>query len=232
MKIEVCVPNGAQYEAAVAAFAGDSSFAVVRASLTCGSYACIATAGDSFGGMSGGIDGAVNTHLSSFTPYELVQRHVRHAILEEHGGELPVGCSVVVTTQHPKHRVLIYAPIVRVRLPLHAALREDSIAPYLAFRAVLLRAAALVRRRDVQGVSVPLFGAGAGELSVERVCAQMMHANASLVRVPAFMRGDGADLLTEVARDHRDLVASCSRSYALQDVGDSDSEEPCVQRRG
>ena len=226
MKIEVCVPNGAQYEAAVAAFAADSAFAVVRASLTCGSYACIATAGDSFGGMSGGIDGAVNTHLSSFTPYEFVQRHVRHAILEEHGGELPVGCSVVVTTQHPKHRVLIYAPIVRVRVQPPAALREDSIAPYLAFRAVLLRAAALVRRRDVQGVSVPLFGAG--ELSVERVCAQMMHANASLVRVPAFMRGEGADLLTEVARDHRELMAIPSRSYALKDVEDDPDSDSSV----
>ena len=80
-----------------------------------------------------GVDGAVNTYLSSTTPNEYVQDRVKARIVQDDHGELPVGSAVAVTTAHHFHRVLIYAPTMRVPEPLP----EDTIVPYLAFRAVL-----------------------------------------------------------------------------------------------
>ena len=222
LKIEVCVPNGAQYEAASAALAADAAFTVVRASVTCGTHTCIATAGDSFGGMSvAGSSSAVHPHLSSYTPFEFVQRRVKDAIVEEHGGELPVGCAVVVQTQHPRHRLLLYAPTARV--PDGSPLPPDTIAPFLACRAVLLRAAELARRRTISGISLPLFAGFVGEVPVARVCAQMLHAHASLTQIPAFMRAEGE--AAAALENHRRLLGGCADDDDDDEEEDDDADE-------
>lgn len=194
--IEVCVPDRETFETARGCFAADCTFTVVHASITRAAHPCIASAGNSFGGMSGGVDGAINTHLSSFTPEEYVQARVKRMIVERHAGELPVGCAIGVATAHPTHTLLIYAPTMRVPAPLP----KDTIAPYLAFRAALLRAA----YHGFRSISVPLFGTGAGEVPVERACAQMMRARASIADIPSMMFGDNE--LTTMRADHRSLT--------------------------
>lgn len=194
----MCVPGAAAFEAARAALASDAAFTVVRASIVSGSHGCLARAGNSFGGMSGGVDGVVNTHLSSYSPGEYVQARVKRAIVADYAGELPVGCAVAVATLNPRHRVLVYAPTMRVPAPLP----PDTIAPYLAFRAVLLKAAAC----QLAGISVPLFGTGAGEVPVARACAQMLRARASIARLPPLVGADNE--LTSMHADHRELLAS------------------------
>ena len=156
-----------------------------------------ATAGNSFGGMSGGVDGAVNTHLSSYTPCEYVQDRVKAAIVEQFAGELPVGAAVVVATAHPRHTTLIYAPTMRVPGPLP----EDTIVPYLAFRAVLVA----LKRSGMRSVSTPLFGTGAGEVPVAKACRQMLRAAASVEACGRTMLQPNE--LFSMHRDHRELLA-------------------------
>ena len=196
--IEVCVPDSAQFEIAAAIFSSCPRFFTVRqTSIVNASHRSIATAGNSFGGMSGGVDGAVNTHLSSYTPCEYVQDRVKAAIVEQFAGELPVGAAVVVATAHPRHTTLIYAPTMRVPGPLP----EDTIVPYLAFRAVLVA----LKRSGMRSVSTPLFGTGAGEVPVAKACRQMLRAAASVEACGRTMLQPNE--LFSMHRDHRELLA-------------------------
>jgi O-acetyl-ADP-ribose deacetylase (regulator of RNase III) len=198
MIVEVCV-LARDFEAACEAMAGAPGVAVVCKSIVGASHATIASAGNSFGGMSGGVDGIVNTHLSSFTPESYVQDLVKRRILRDFDGELPVGAAVAVATMHPRHTALIYAPTMRVPGPLPA----DTIAPYLAFRAVLVTAV----RVGVDAVSVPLFGTGAGEVSVRKACMQM---HAALESIDALSRiTNSPNELTLARRHHTMLLGLC-----------------------
>ena len=193
--IEVCVPQQDQYDIASSVFSSCPYFTVRRTSIVNASHPCIATAGNSFGGMSGGVDGAVNTHLSSVTPDEYVQDRVKAQIVKVYAGELPVGSAVAVTTAHPVHQTLVYAPTMRVPGPLPT----DTIAPYLAFRAVLVT----LKRLDICHLSTPLFGTGAGEVPVSKACGQMIHALTSLNDRTMLNPNE----LFFMHRDHRELLS-------------------------
>jgi O-acetyl-ADP-ribose deacetylase (regulator of RNase III) len=187
MLIEVCV-LGADYEIARAALADSPAFTVQCKSIVNASHATIATKGNSFGG----VDGIVNTHLSSVI--HRIQDFVKRKIIEEYAGELPVGTAIAISTLHPKHRTLIYAPTTRVPGPLPI----DTLAPYLAFRAVLVAA----NRIGVDAISVPMFGTDEGEVSVRKACLQMQAALDSIDSIGSAC----ADELTLAHRHHRMLL--------------------------
>ena len=194
--IEVCVPQKDAFEIARSVFTSScpQHFTVRQTSIVNASHPCLATAGNSFGGMSGGVDGAVNTYLSSTTPDEYVQDRVKASIVKCYDGELPVGSAVAVATGHPFHRTLIYAPTMRVP----ASLPDDTIVPYLAFRAVL----ATLKRLETYSVSTPLFGTGAGEVPVSKACKQMVRALQSLNDRTMLQPNE----LFLMHRDHQELL--------------------------
>jgi O-acetyl-ADP-ribose deacetylase (regulator of RNase III) len=196
MGIELCIPNKREFDIASPIFTTNPNFSVENKSITEASYSCIASAGNSFAGMSGGVDGIINTHLSAFSE-GYVQEFVKKTIVEKFKGELPVGSAVSVYTLHPRHKVLIYAPTMRIP----ESLPKDTIAPYLAFRAVLVEA----ERLGIDGVSVPLFGTGAGEVPVDLACRQMLRAYESIERIPRLM--SQRNELFSMRKDHSELMA-------------------------
>jgi O-acetyl-ADP-ribose deacetylase (regulator of RNase III) len=107
-----------------------------------------------------------------------VEQRVRHAVLNYHGGELPVGQVVAVRTGERMPAWLISAPTLRApgeRLP------DDTVHPYLAARAVFRfwrdeqvepgRPA----REEIDVIAMPGLGTGVGGVRPEN-CARQVAA--------------------------------------------------------
>lgn len=195
--IELCVPDRSTYEAARGFFAERREdhrgrIEVAHKSIVAARHTALVSAGNSFAEMNGGVDGIINTHLSSCSA-AYVQDAVKAVIRAQFAGELPVGQCVVVRTQHPAHTHLAYAPTMRVAEDVSASLNA-----YLAFRGALLE----LRRAGIASASAPLFCTGAGGMAPLTSCFQMLEAWQTL---------DGGTLLdgdwTTFHRHHRTLVA-------------------------
>ncbi|WP_432890610.1 macro domain-containing protein [Kribbella sp. CA-245084] len=136
----------------------------------------VLTAGNSYGQMDGGVDRA----LAGYWPN--VQRSVWAAIADEHHGYQPVGSASVVPTGDEACRWLIYAPTMRVPMPLTG---EMDIAVHDAFWAALL---AVDRAADsITRIAAPGFGTGYGRVPPRRA-AQLMAAAYTMWRLPATAR--------------------------------------------
>lgn len=120
----------------------------------------------------GGVDGYLNTHLSAYTPNKYIQEDVKNIINNDYYGELPIGSSILVKTQHPKHKQLIYSPTMRVAEDV-----SNSINAYIAFRSALV----LMKNNNIGLVSSPLFCTGAGNMDIRKACLQMKEAYNSVV---------------------------------------------------
>ncbi|HVV13560.1 macro domain-containing protein [Amycolatopsis sp.] len=132
----------------------------------------IVSPANSFGWMRGGIDAV---YARAFPG---VEQNVRSAVLALHGGELPIGETVVVPTGEPVPAWLISAPTMREpgeRLPV------DTVHPYLAARAVFLRWRdgklddGVEIRRVVDTIAMPGLGTGIGGVSPQ-TCARQVAA--------------------------------------------------------
>ena len=173
MKIELCVPDVPAYNIARNVFAQSKDFEVRNTSITNANAAFMASPGNSFGEMNGGVDGIINTHLSSNLTNYRRDTLVKDAICKSYAGELPVGSAVVVhVPYHPKQNYLIYAPTMRVA----EELPQESINAYLAMRAVLVAYEQKFKSRNAV-IACPLFCTGAGAMPVERACRQMLEAH-------------------------------------------------------
>ena len=171
MKIEFCIRDREQYETAKNIFNDCQYITVNHKSITDASYNTIVSAGNSFAEMNGGVDGMINSHLSSYTPTKYIQDDVKKFINEKFAGELPVGQSIIIPTQHPTHKYLIYTPTMRVAEDISKTLNA-----YLAFRSVLL----IMKRNNIDSASTPLFCTGAGCMDVAKACKQMKEAYLSV----------------------------------------------------
>ena len=192
------------FRCAVAAFAGTEGNNVIvrRESITKTTCPCLITAGQAFGKMNGGVDGVVNTFLSSHTPHEYVDQRVKRVIQDECAGELNVGQAVVVRTAHPVVRHLVYVATMRVPEPV-----PDTLNAYYAFRAALVAALKTgAGTSDDLSVATPLMCTGAGQMPVERACRQMRAAYDSVIT-----GGDVRHSFPEIWAKHRALVRRCSR---------------------
>ena len=171
MKIEFCIKDKASYEIAKSIFQDIPDITVSLNTITNGMYNVLISAGNSFAEMNGGVDGIINTHLSGYTPHMYIQQNVKDYINKYFMGELPVGRSVLVYTQHPKHRTLIYTPTMRVAEDV-----SNTINAYLAFRSALI----LMKDNNIYAASCPLFCTGAGCMSLVQACNQMKEAYLSV----------------------------------------------------
>lgn len=142
---------------------------VIRRPIQSTSAPAIVSAGNSFAEMNGGVDGIINTFLSSHTPEYYIQDVVKETIWRKWAGELPVGSSECVPTNgHPVCSHLIYTPTMRVA----ETLPPDTLNPYLAFRSSCLCAL----HNQLHHIATPLFCTGAGNVSVETSARQMKAA--------------------------------------------------------
>src|SRR5438874_561559 len=88
----------------------------------------IVSPANSFGIMDGGLDLAIRDELG-FS----VERKLQEVIVEQHHGELPVGCAEIIETDDSRWKYMIAAPTMRVPEPI-----PFTINAYLAFRAILV----------------------------------------------------------------------------------------------
>ena len=131
---------------------------------------------NSFGFMNGGIDALYVRHFG-----KLVEANVQRQILRDYQGELLVGQALVAETSSDVVPYVIAAPTMRVPI----SLGPETIAPFLAMRAVLL----LIRegrfsegsnagepiRDHIRHVACPGLGTGIGSVPAE-VCATQIKA--------------------------------------------------------
>lgn len=91
-------------------------------------YDCMVSAGNSFGLMDGGVDGAITRYFE----LDLMDRVQTH-ILQHFRGEQPVGTVFIIETHHPQHPFLAHTPTMRV--PISIATTDNV---YQAMWAMLL----------------------------------------------------------------------------------------------
>lgn len=128
----------------------------------------IVSPANSFGFMDGGID-AVCTHQFGYT----LERRLQALLAAEYGGELPVGCAVIVETRSSAIPWCISAPTMRV--PGAVA---DTANAYLAFRAALraVRAHNAAGHPAIRRVLCPGLATTTGRMPASRCAAQMLAA--------------------------------------------------------
>ncbi|WP_020530003.1 macro domain-containing protein [Flexithrix dorotheae] len=129
----------------------------------------IVSPANSFGYMNGGIDFSISKNLGWHIE-KLVQQKIRN----EFFGELLVGQSLIVETNHNDFPYLISAPTMRTPMTI---LRSPNV--YLAMKAILtlwkygkLENGELVKNK-VKSMAIPGLGAGVGQVP-PIVCARQM----------------------------------------------------------
>ena len=125
---------------------------------------------NSFGIMDGGLDVAIRDQLGLG-----LQTKLQRAIVDNHHGELPIGCAQVVETGDPRWPYLIAAPTMRIPESVAGTLNA-----YLAFRAVLLACT----RHPIHSLVCCGLATGIGQMEPMR-CATQMRVALQHVRGPA-----------------------------------------------
>lgn len=138
----------------------------------------VLTAGNSYGQMDGGVDRALAGHWPE------VQRSVWAAIADGHHGYQPVGSATVVPTGDEPCRWLVYAPTMRVPMPLTGGM---DIAVHDAFWAGLLAVGNHPAAHTITRIAAPGFGTGYGRVPPGRA-AQLMATAYTMWRLPATTR--------------------------------------------
>lgn len=125
---------------------------------------CIVSPSNSFGYMDGGLDYAISMKLGW-----KVQEKLQKQIQEKYNGELLVGQSELVETDHPDIPYLISAPTMRVPLEI-----ENTPNVYLAARAIFL----LLKKKEdrIKTVTISGLGTGVGHMPYDKCAKQMRMA--------------------------------------------------------
>lgn len=149
----------------------------------------IVSPANSFGFMDGGIDLVYSLRFG----WEMEAR-LRAKIDAERGGELPVGCALVVETGSPELPWLISAPTMRV--PMNVA---ETANAYLALRAALRVAA---EHEQIGSVLCPGLATMCGCMPPDRAARQMRIAWGEVCAG----EGDRLGGLAGAVRRHMELV--------------------------
>jgi O-acetyl-ADP-ribose deacetylase (regulator of RNase III) len=151
---------------------------------------------NSFGFMDGGIDLA----YSKFFGWSL-QKQLQTTLLNEFGGELPVGQAVILPTGNPQVPNLISAPTMRVPMDI-----AGTVNAYLAFRAALrsVQAFNATSSTPLSTILCPGLGTGAGKMP-PNICARQMLAAYLSVQHPTvpFNVSNAVDLHFDLLADIR-----------------------------
>ena len=137
-------------------------------------FDCMVSAANSFGLMDGGVDGAITRFFGN----QLMDR-VQKRILEDFLGEQPVGTSMIVETNHPKHPFLAHTPTMRVPMAIS---RTDNV-----YRAMLLavRQHNQISERKINIVVCPGLGTATGRVPFRQAAKQMAMAYRNFLNPPS-----------------------------------------------
>jgi O-acetyl-ADP-ribose deacetylase (regulator of RNase III) len=140
-------------------------------------FDCMVSAANSFGIMDGGVDWAI----VNFFGNDLKGR-VQKRILQEYLGEQPVGTSMIVETNHPKHPFIAHTPTMRV--PMEIA-RTDNV--YSAMWALCLAVHHHNRRSQtpIRIVACPGLGTATGHVPYHEAARQMVLAYRNYLAPPS-----------------------------------------------
>lgn len=140
-------------------------------------FDCMVSAANSFGLMDGGVDYAITQYFG----YDL-QSRVQKRILGEFLGEQPVGTSIIVETNHPKHPYIAHTPTMRV--PMDIA-RTDYV--YLAMWAMLLAVHQhnLKSEKKINVIACPGLGTATGHVSFRRAARLIALAYENFLNPPS-----------------------------------------------
>ncbi len=161
------------------------------------SYDCMVSAANSFGLMDGGVDAAI----TNFFGGEL-QLRVQRRILDQFLGEQPVGTSIIVETNHPKHPFIAHTPTMRV--PMEIA-HTDNV--YLAMWAMLLAVKQhnLKSEKKIETVACPGLGTLTGRVPFRQAARQMALAYEHFLYPPSHIDWRFADQRQEKIRYGGDM---------------------------
>jgi O-acetyl-ADP-ribose deacetylase (regulator of RNase III) len=115
---------------------------------------------------------------------------VQQQVIEQFGGEQPVGTSIIVETKHPKHPFLAHTPTMRV--PLNVA---DTDHAYQATWAMLnaVRWHNKTQGRKIDSVLCPGLGTGVGAIDVNKAAYHMALAYERFLSPPEQIDWNHAD---------------------------------------
>lgn len=149
-----------------------------------------------FGYMGGGVDAA---YLNLFGSQ--LEERLRALIAEKHG-EVPVGSAIHIhTTISSGSPILIVAPTMRIP-PMNL---DNTLNPYYAFRAALLKAKELAEGPNgIKTVVCPGIGTGTGKACVDMTARQMFAAWQNVVL-------GAPDIIPEIIKQHAWML-SCDFS--------------------
>ncbi len=158
----------AAWSAAFADWAGEVEVRTASVMSALAQIDAVVSPGNSYGDLNGGVDLAIARALPQ------VQRRVWQQIAEQHSGYLPVGAAEIVPTGDRDCRWLIYAPTMRVPMPLTGGL---DVAVHDAFWAALTAIARHNRQAapedQISSLACPGFGTGYGKVPPARAAALM-----------------------------------------------------------
>jgi O-acetyl-ADP-ribose deacetylase (regulator of RNase III) len=142
-------------------------------------FDCMVSPANSFGLMDGGVDAVI----TRFFGEELMHR-VQKRIIDEWRGEQPVGTSMIVETEHPRHPYLAHTPTMRV--PMTIA-RTDNV--YKAMWAMLLAVHHHNRAEDqkIEVIACPGLGTGVGHVPYRQAARQMALAYKNFLHPPRYI---------------------------------------------
>jgi len=170
MQLSLCDLSADVVTACQRAFADADDVTIVQGGLADLDVDALITAGNSFGFMCGGVDAAL---VQAFG-WQLQDR-VRSAILDDFGGELPIGCAVVVDVNADRAQKLVYAPTMRI--PQSVRYQPNAyLAMRAALRAVDAHNAVAFDDEKIHSVGCPGMATGAGEVPPSVAAQQMRQA--------------------------------------------------------
>lgn len=111
-------------------------------------------------------------------------RRVQERIFEEYLGEQPVGTSMIVETQHPKHPYLAHTPTMRIPMRIS---RTDNV--YLAMWAMLrtVHFHNKTAARKIEITACPGLGTGTGKVPYRQAARQMALAYKNYLKPPLYL---------------------------------------------
>jgi O-acetyl-ADP-ribose deacetylase (regulator of RNase III) len=142
-------------------------------------FDCLVSPANSFGMMDGGMDAAIVNFFG-----RSLEEKVQQIILEDYLGEQPIGTSLIVETNHPKHPFLAHTPTMRVPMTI-----VGTDIPYVAMWAMLLavRQHNKTSKRKIDTIVCPGLGTGIGRVPYSEAARQMALAYDRFLYPPKFI---------------------------------------------
>lgn len=142
-------------------------------------FDCLVSPANSFGMMDGGMDAAIVRFFG-----RSLEERVQGKILKDYLGEQPIGTSLIIETEHPKHPFLAHTPTMRVPMSI-----KGTDIPYIAMWAMLLA----VRKHNqssphpINSIVCPGLGTGIGQVPYAEAARQMALAYDNFLHPPKFI---------------------------------------------